>query len=364
MSAVQVAATPGTGWALAGVVAWPLGVALLGGVVSGWLARLWIRKGGLAWVAVPNHRSSHEVPTPTGGGVAFATAATLAAVVASLDGDEAFWMMAAPALAVLALVGLVDDRRGLAWPLRLAVQVGVVAVLVAWVGARVGPGEWPSGAAGWGLAAVLLLAGLWWVNLFNFMDGTDGLAASQGLFMLLAGAALALPAMAAPAREPLWICALGAAAAVAAFLPLNWAPARVFMGDAGSTWLGGLILAWALATVAAGWLPAAAWLILGAVFASDATVTLGRRVAAGRRWHEAHRSHAYQRLSRRWAGAGRKGHARVAWLALALNLGWTGPLALAATVWPAYAPGWVALAYAPLVVAVLAVGAGRDDDGH
>jgi Fuc2NAc and GlcNAc transferase len=124
----------------------------------------------------------------------------------------------------------------------------------------------------------------------------------------------------------------------------------------GSTYLAFMIFALALLSVREGWLTYPAWLVLGAVFVADASVTLARRVLAGERWFEAHRSHAYQRLSRRWGS-----HRRVTLLVIGINLLWLAPLALASLVWPGAAWICVVLAYGPLVTAVILFGAGKKD---
>lgn len=143
---------------------------------------------------------------------------------------------------------------------------------------------------------------------------------------------------------------------VGGFLLLNWPPAKIFMGDVGSTWLAFMIFALALLSVQAGWLSYATWLVLAAVFVTDATVTLLTRLLRGERWYEAHRNHAYQKFARRWGG-----HRPVSLRAVAVNMLWLAPLAGACTAWPQWAFGWALLAYAPLVVGAVALGAGRQE---
>jgi Fuc2NAc and GlcNAc transferase len=137
---------------------------------------------------------------------------------------------------------------------------------------------------------------------------------------------------------------------------LKWPPAKIFMGDVGSTWLAFMIFALALLSVQAGWLSYATWLVLAAVFVTDATVTLLTRLLRGERWYEAHRNHGYQKLARRWGG-----HRPVTLRAVAVNMLWLAPLAGACTAWPQWAFGWALLAYAPLVVGAVALGAGRQE---
>jgi Fuc2NAc and GlcNAc transferase len=208
---------------------------------------------------------------------------------------------------------------------------------------------------------LLLLAGVWWINLFNFMDGIDGIAGSQAVFMLLAGAGLAAWGRPDVTADPIWILMLCMAAAAIGFLCLNWPPARIFMGDVGSTYLAFIISALALATVQAGWLSYPVWLVLGAMFVSDATVTLLTRMIRHERWHAPHRSHAYQRLARHYGKSGHT-HLPVTLLTIGINILGLAPLAWACLAWPQWAWGFVVLAYAPLLAAVIALGAGKPDD--
>jgi Fuc2NAc and GlcNAc transferase len=209
---------------------------------------------------------------------------------------------------------------------------------------------------GWVLSGLLLLAGVWWINLFNFMDGIDGIAGAQAVFMLLGAAALAAWTNADVISSPVWMLMLCVAAATVGFLLLNWPPAKIFMGDVGSTWLAFMVFALALLSVQAGWLSYATWLVLAAVFVTDATVTLLTRLLRGERWYEAHRNHAYQKLARRWGG-----HRPVTLRAVAVNMLWLAPLAGACTAWPQWAFWWLLLAYAPLVIGAMVLGAGRSE---
>jgi len=326
--------------------------ALLGWLAVGTVIR---RSSALGLLDRPGHRSSHEVVTPTGGGIGIVAVGTLAGCLALANGSwNAGWAALALALLVAAF-SLRDDARPLGAGMRLAVQSVAVAGLLA--AAAAGPSMLPfAPVVGFGVAfALLLVGGLWWINLFNFMDGIDGLAASEALFLLIAGAVLASRGDGV-GESPVALWMLCVAAATAGFLVHNWAPARIFMGDVGSTYLAYMILAFALWSVLDGRLTVAVWLVLAALFVTDATVTLLVRLLRGERPHEAHRSHAYQRLARRW---GR--HDRVALLATLVNLGWLAPLAALAVSHPSIDWAIAALAYAPLVPAILLCGAGRPE---
>ncbi|WP_162846040.1 MraY family glycosyltransferase [Seongchinamella sediminis] len=284
----------------------------------------------------PNERSSHTRPTPHGGGVPLLLALALGVAMAAVSWQQQYLLLLALALGLSAL-GVLDDMRGLGVRLRFALYglCCLVAVLVI---------QDPLSAPGpisLAIAAASVFALLWMLNLYNFMDGIDGYAATQCIVACGCAALLAW-GQAAPPQYPLF-CLLLAAAQVG-FLFWNWPSARLFMGDAGSVPSGFLLGALALLGQAQGYLPLASWLILLAVFITDASVTLLWRMASGQAFTQPHRLHAYQRLSRHLGG-----HLPVVLLLLALNGLWLFPLALAAAVFPGYSILLVILAYVPLL---------------
>lgn len=326
-----------------------------------WGVAEWVhhRAEALRLVHTPNHRSSHVQPTSNGGGLGIVVAGSIAGVgLALFSGWTLGWFVVGIA-ALLAAVGLHDDIQHLPARVRFGVQLVVCAGLLFALG------DLPSISfgtglefeiSGWVLSGLLLLVGVWWINLFNFMDGIDGIAGAQAVFLLLGGAALSAWINAAVMFSPVWMLMLWVVAATVGFLLLNWPPAKIFMGDVGSTWLAFMVFALALLTVQAGWLSYATWLVLAAVFVTDTTVTLLTRLLSGERWYEAHRNHVYQKLARRWVG-----HRPVTLRAVGINVLWLAPLAGACIAWPLWAFWWVLLAYAPLVVGAVALGAGRPD---
>jgi Fuc2NAc and GlcNAc transferase len=279
---------------------------------------------------VPNQRSSHRVPTPRGGGLAIAVVVLGATVGAALGGlipREVATALAGGG-ALVATVGWIDDHRPL--PARWRVlSYGAAAVwALAWLGGMprldFGLFHVPLGWAGWLVGG---LAIVWFTNLYNFMDGIDGIAGGEAALAGAIGAGLLLAA-----GEPgLALIAITLSAAGAGFLLWNWAPARIFMGDVGSCTIGFVFVVLTVASENRQAVPALAWAILLGVFAFDATVTLVRRVARGERWAEAHHVHAYQRAVQ----SGRT-HGQVAGAALLLTLllgilaavGWRLPAAL------------------------------------
>ena len=154
-------------------------------------------------------------------------------------------------------------------------------------------------------------------------------------------------------------------ASLAGFILVNWAPAKIFMGDVGSTFLGYTLGMLAATTVYSGALNLWVWLILPGVFWVDATFTLLRRMLRGDRWYQAHQSHAYQRVSRYLVEPEGKNltrkaaHRRVTLIALALNVCWLLPLATMALFWPAWGLPLVMIAWAPLVALATYYGAGK-----
>lgn len=257
----------------------------------------------LAWLKrrqimdLPNERSSHTLPTPRGGGLATTPAMALM-LLATLYGGAPLGALGLGALALMA-VSWIDDRKGLPAAPRFAAHALVAAGFLAWIESH-GPiflGLLP----GWADFTLALLGWLWFVNLYNFMDGIDGIT---GIETACLGAGIALVAALGTA-EPLLPPALVTAAVGAAFLLFNWHPAKLFLGDSGSVPFGFVLGGLLIALAQAGQLAAA--LILPAYYVADATITLVRRALNGEKVWQAHRKHFYQR-----AVQGGKRHDQVA----------------------------------------------------
>jgi UDP-GlcNAc:undecaprenyl-phosphate GlcNAc-1-phosphate transferase len=241
-------------------------------------------------VDVPNERSSHRAAVPRGGGLAPAIGVVAALVVLAVEAAGA----GEPLVAVVAVaagfgaIGAADDLVGLGPRLRLGLQ-GLVASA-----ALVGLAEGLSGSLAWMVVfcvgVVVWLAA--YVNAFNFMDGINGIAAAQavvagGAWWVIGAAQHIVPLAAGGA------IALGAAAG---FAPFNAPKARVFLGDVGSYFFGGLLAALVVVGLRAGLPPEAVVAPLG-LYLADTATTIVRRVRAGETWHQAHRRHVYQRLT-------------------------------------------------------------------
>ena len=309
----------------------------------------------LGLVQAPNYRSSHKKITPHGGGIAIVVSTVIFSVWLLWDDSDTYfiyWSAIGLAL-VVALKGLIDDIFQLSAVLRLVIQFLVCIALLATLFIL------PSKSLDvittfpmWLSLLLVLFAGVWWLNLFNFMDGIDGLAASEAVFML-AGAVFLITIIHDdnPLEKTILIWMLCLIASIAGFLLLNWFPAKIFMGDTGSLFLAFVILFLALFTVSLRWMTYASWAILGAVFICDASVTLFRRVIWGERVTEAHRSHAYQCLAIHW-----ESHAKVTLWIMVFNLCWLLPLAWFTLAYPAQMYLWMTLGYFPIVIAVWLIG--------
>ena len=252
----------------------------------------------------PNERSSHATATPRGGGIA-----VIAVLLAAWAGIALFTIpiampvpVSAPMVPVLvaagslALVSWLDDLRGVAPALRLLIQIAAAATALGALPGLVFQGVLPP-ELDW---AATVLIWVWFINLFNFMDGIDGIAgvetAAIGLGLFLLGALLAEP------MPGFALYALSLVAAALGFLRWNWAPAKIFLGDVGSAPLGFLLGYLLLSAAAAGhWVPA---LILPLYYLADSGITLGRRLVRGEKIWQAHASHFYQHAARAFGSHG------------------------------------------------------------
>ena len=291
----------------------------------------------------PNARSSHTVATPRGGGVAIVVS-FLGLVVVLLATGSVDPRLAAALLgsgSVVAVLGFIDDRAPIRASWRFLGHLLAAVWVLYWIG-PLPPVPMLGVVVDLGIAATLLAALylVWSINLFNFMDGIDGIASLEAIAVSLGGAFVWW--LTQPQGD--WPLAIAFAACVAGFLVWNFPPARIFMGDAGSGFLGCMVATLAL------WSSHTAphlfwsWFILGGCFMVDATTTLVRRVARGERFSEAHRSHAYQYAARRHGS-----HKRVSVAYMLVTLLWLLPIAIAVAMGRLDGLVGVLVAYAPLV---------------
>ena len=324
---------------------WLVAAAALSSFCLTWLVRRYAISHQL--IDVPGERSSHRSATPRGGGVAIAL--TYLGGVSILYGADLvspeFFAALSGGGGLVALIGFLDDHQDVPARWRLLAHFLAAAWALYWLGGA--PPVMGAGTPTWFLTGIAVLCIVWLVNLYNFMDGIDGIAGIETITVCFGVALLHL--IAAPA-EGLWPGPALLMAATAGFLFWNYPPARIFMGDSGSGFLGFVL---AVLCVQASWVALelfwAVAILLG-VFIVDATMTLVRRKLRGLRAHAAHRSHAYQYAARKYGT-----HERVSLAIGAINLLWLLPLALlvgSATLdWRiglpmAYAPLlWLAFAY-------------------
>lgn len=306
-------------------------------------------------IDIPNERSSHLLPTPRGGGVAIVVSYLAALPLLALEGFAAWPSVISlvGAGTLIAMVGFLDDHGHIAARWRLLAHFSGAGWALCWLqmvpSVDVFGVVLDLGWVGYLLAAVYLV---WLLNLYNFMDGIDGIASVEAVSVCI-GACLVywLSGESELVSTPLLLIA-----AVSGFLYWNFPPARIFMGDAGSGFLGLILgilsLQAALVSPHLIWV----WLILLGVFIVDATFTLLRRFIRGDKIYEAHRSHAYQYASRHF-----KGHLPVTLAIAAINTLWLLPIAICVGVFGLDGILGLVIAYFPLVFLAVKFNAGAKE---
>lgn len=325
-------------------------------------ALAWVLTGALRRYAlthnvidVPNARSSHKTPTPRGGGIAFVVSFLSGLVTLAAMGNIAIVdaLALGGAGAWIALVGFLDDHGHIQARWRLLAHFVGAGWALYWIGGVPAVSFWGLALSNtWLLSLLGALYLVWMLNLYNFMDGIDGIAGIEALCVAVGGFVLYAMAGQPQAGVP----SLLLAATVTGFLIWNFPPAKIFMGDGGSGFLG--LTLGTLSLLAGSHSPAMlwAWIVLLGVFIVDATVTLIRRLCRGERVYEAHRTHAYQYASRKYAS-----HRRVTLTVLAINALWLFPWAL--TISTGHVEGVTGLlcAYLPLIALSIHLKAGTPE---
>lgn len=303
---------------------------------------------------IPNERSSHSVPTPRGGGIGIVLAFLLASLALMHWGvmpTNLMWALVGGGL-TLAIEGFFDDHFVLSVRVRIIIQTAAAAWALWQLNGAAAPNLHEIALVSWWIHQLISLISLvWMINLYNFMDGIDGLAGTEALCVSGFGGLLLFWSGFGGMAQGAW----SLAAASAGFLVWNWPPAKIFMGDAGSGFLGFVLGVFAISSaIKRPWMlwP---WLILLSVFIVDSTVTLLRRWMNREQWYQAHCSHAYQHAARRW-----NSHSTVTIAVAAINLAWLFPLACAACVWQTGGPVLAAIAGVPLVFLAFWYNAGRE----
>ena len=311
----------------------------------------------------PVARSAHVAPKPLGGGAALAAPYFLCVI----------WFVASAAISESALaylgclfivvLGFSDDRWQLSSKVRLPVQFIVSLAAVRAIGVDSVDFGFFSLSEPLTLSLLAVLSLVWLCNLTNFMDGIDGIAASQLLVTSLSCVVLlvGLDAAAGESGEHDVVLTLSVvlAASAAGFLLWNWSPASLFMGDAGSGFIGFALGLLALESLVTQRMSVWSWVLLLGVFIADTAVTLLVRIIRGERWYEGHSQHAYQILSRRL-----NSHPRVVGGVILINICWLLPLAWVAGILPHYGVLFATIGLAPLLLGCYRLGAGRADIGE
>ena len=313
-----------------------------------------VRRGMLD---LPNERSLHVEPTPRGGGAAIVLATLGALCVLGLAGTVSWTLVAgfAGAGSIVAVAGFLDDRKHLRKRWRLLSHFAAASIVLIALGGIPPIVMFDGVLSSWATVPIAMLSIVWLINLTNFMDGIDGIAAGEAVSVSVAGALLHAPA--APQVDG-WTVPLVFAAAAGGFLIWNRPPARIFMGDVGSgfvgLWLAAMSLHASTISPSLFW----GWPILLGVFVVDASMTLIRRLLRGERVWNAHRTHAYQHAAIRW-----QTHRGVTLAVVGINLFWLLPLAWLVVLDRIDPITGTVVAYAPLIVAASRRDAGRTAPG-
>lgn len=276
---------------------------------------------------LPVARSAHSTPIPVGGGIAIALVFLISASFIYLSSILALHeYLALLGGAFIAGLGFIDDWQKLDIKWRVPVQFLAATWSIWWLGGSpaIVFGDWVLPAS-WPLNVIAVVALVWLMNLYNFMDGIDGIAGSELVFVN----ALCLLIVVSTGDGVLSLLSATMIGAGAGFLVWNWSPAKIFLGDAGSGFIGFSLGIMALLSMHHGSMQVWTWVLLLGVFIVDATVTLFRRVLRGDKWYEGHASHAYQNLARRY-----QSHAKVTITVILINCFWLAPLAWCSVIYP------------------------------
>ena len=323
-----------------------LGSALLTGLI-----RLVAQRAQL--IDIPVFRSAHVQPVPVGGGISIVVCVVLTLAFYYRDGliptNEFAALLSA---VVIAGIGIIDDIK------QLNIQWRIPAQFLASIFVVYCLGDVPAIDFGFFVFPETLLlnvlavfALVWLMNLFNFMDGIDGIAGSELIVVNLLSLLIIIKS-----DNVLSLLSISLAASAGGFLLWNWAPAKIFMGDVGSSFIGFTLGIMALLSMLHGSMTVWTWVLLLGVFIVDATLTLAVRFRRGQRWYEGHASHAYQNAARHY-----KSHAKVTITVVLINLFWLGPLAWLSVKNPEMGLGLTVAGLLPLVLLALLFGAGKEN---
>jgi len=314
-------------------------------------SRLIIHYLGRRLLDEPNIRSSHQTPTPRGGGIALAGGVVITLLIvlwlAHIEPARTYWLLIPAGL--MAILGICDDLFNLRVGMRLAMQFLVAGLGMYFIGMN---NEW-SPSIRLLLSGLMILFIVWMTNLYNFMDGINGLAALEAISVCVAMAFI------------YWIQTINTGviyllivitSSACGFLFWNFPKAKLFMGDAGSLFLGlsfGLLI---VGSANENFRLVVAWLIMLGVFIVDASYTLTYRFITKQVVHQAHRTHAYQKIATKF-----NSHTQTTLAIVAINFFWLLPIALAVTITQLNSVAALLIAYAPLLLLAQKFQAGRTE---
>ncbi|MFX5835138.1 glycosyltransferase family 4 protein [Acinetobacter baumannii] len=304
----------------------------------------------------PNERSSHTIPTPRGGGVSIVITflMVLVGLIVSHQIEPNTGSILVGAGLGVAVLGFLDDHGHINSMFRLAIHFVIAISAVFFLGGfsdvKLFNG---SLELGWSANIIAVLFLVWLLNLYNFMDGINGIASVEAITTVLNLALIYLLLDTHLSSELLFILA----ASVLGFVLWNFPKARIFMGDAGSGFLGLILGILALISLKADPALFCAWIICLGVFVVDATFTLIRRVINGHKMYDAHRTHAYQYASRKY-----NSHTIVTLGVLLINIFWLLPIAYLASQKVIMPELLLLIAYIPLILLALFFGAGTTEN--
>lgn len=303
----------------------------------------------------PNERSSHSVPTPRGGGVAVVCSYLLALAVLMYSQQLELHTGLTLIIAgfIIALLGFLDDHGHINAMVRLAIHFLVAIGVVFSLGGFSEVNVFNGFELGFFANIIAVLFLVWLLNLYNFMDGINGIASVEAITTVVSMAILYYVLKTTLNSDILWLLT----ACVFGFLLWNFPKAKIFMGDACSGFLGLILGILALIALKENLALFCAWIICLGVFVVDATYTLIKRVLSGYKMYDAHRSHSYQILSRRWGS-----HTPVTLIVAVINLFWLFPIAYMTVMqqWT-YPELAVLIAYLPLILIAIKLRAGNSD---
>jgi len=312
-------------------------------------SRVIIHYFGRRLLDTPNIRSSHQVPTPRGGGIALATAVIIALLAACdfgyISSTLIYWLLFPSAF--IAALGICDDLFDLKIGVRLTVQflIAGLGVYFIWIS-----NEW-SLAMQLPIALIMILCVVWMTNLYNFMDGINGLAALEAISVCIS---MALIYWIQQANTDVIYLLIIIAASTCGFLYWNFPTAKLFMGDSGSLFLGITLGLLTIESTNNSYRLASAWLIMLGIFIVDASYTLFFRLITKQAFHLAHRTHTYQKIAIKL-----NSHTRTTLACIAINLLWLLPIAIAAVTTQLNPIAALLIAYAPLLLTAYKCRAGQ-----